>query len=443
MIEVLASLAILSAIGAIGYVTVTDSRKNAAETKLEADTATVNRAIEIYAVSGGNTNALTGTGTAGVETVLTELKKRASSSAALGVTGSTLDARVWYRASSESDPARAVWNNSTQRFEVVHGGGVGVKEFTLNEDLAAGDPATASRAATKETAGEGWVWAHADPPPVTLAQASEPGTGSAVNPSIAEIALPSFPHNGVMEVDETGRVVTDDKYYDGAGYEGEVGYASLEGMGNPPYDLTTANGLRDFMRELVRRVAEGGTQGGVALSKDGTGHTLNFPPGTLVALVLIPNDTFASHAAVTASTWTPTGNINITYKGSADFMAGSNPSMSDVRYPLTSLSFDTGDVAGFSKSQVVDLGHGVVAMEDLPGGGDRDYEDIVLKSTGLKHPSWSPITQVDPNTYYTHWDNPLTPATEDINRLDVTGDTLKNGADPTLRQALTNAGALP
>lgn len=421
MIEVLAVLAAMAAIGAIGYVAVTGARKNASDTKLEADTATINRAIEIFKASGGDLNALTGSGTTGVETVLTELKKRASSSTSLGVTGSALDARVWYEPSSASDPARAVWNDSTKRFEVVHSGGVGVKEFTLDETLASADPSTASRTATKETAGNGWVWEHASATEVAMAQGFTPVTGTAVNSSLASI-ISSGLDNGVFVVGESGTLTTEDKLYDGAGYAGELGIFSLDGMGNPPYDLTTAAGLRDFMREAVRRVAEGGTQGGVALSRNGEGHTLTFDPGTAVAFILIPDGSFTD---------------------SQTFLSASNPSMTSTKYPLTSLSYDTGDTAGFSQSQVVGLGNDVRAIEDMAGGGDRDYEDVIWKTSGLTEPDWSTINTVDPIAYYSNWDDPTTSTVEHVNRLDTRGDTLLDGTNPTLREALQDAGAIP
>ncbi|MCK9588994.1 MAG: DUF4114 domain-containing protein [Terrimicrobiaceae bacterium] len=424
MIEVLAVLAAMAAIGAIGYVAVTDARKNAADAKLESDTATVNRAIEIFKASGGDPNALTGSGTTGVETVLTELKKRASSSTSLGVTGSALDARVWYEPSSASDPARAVWNNSTKRFEVVHSGGAGVKEFTLDETLASADPATASRTTAKETADNGWVWKHAPATEVAMAQGFTPVTGTAVNPGISSL-ISSDLDNGAFVVGESGTVTTEDKFYDGAGYpRGELGIFSLEGMGNPPYDLKTAEGLRDFMREAVRRVAEGGTQGGVAMDRYGDGKTLTFEPGTVVAFILIPDASFTD---------------------AQTFLSASDPSMASSKYPLTSLSFDTGDTTGFSKSQVVSLGNDVRAIADMAGGGDQDYEDIIWKTSGLTEPDWSTINTItDPIDYYSHWDNKQTAAIEDINILDRVGnDPLLNGTNPTLRQALQNAGAIP
>jgi len=429
MIEVLAVLAGLAIIGGIGYVTISETKTNAEATKLESDVASINRSIQIFESNGGDLTGVTGAddSTGSHSDVLTKLKTRGDSSKILGVTGSTLDARVYavYQTAEEasSGSSRAVWNASARRFDVVTSGGAGVKEFRLNEELASETPVTDdSRTTAKETStGNGWVWEHGNPSVTVASSGYSPETGTAVNPSIASF-ISSGLDNGVKIVGPNGTVTTDDKYYDGAGYAGTLGIFSLDGMGNPPYDLTTAAGLLAFMREAVRRVAAGGTQGGVAMTSDGDGKELTFTPGTAVAFILIPNGTFSS---------------------AQTYLAGTSPSTSSNLYPLTSLSFDTGDVTGFSQSQAVDLGNDVMAIEDLAGGGDRDYEDIVWKTSGLTQPDWSTLNTVDPATYYSDWDNPNTATVEHINRLDVTGDTLLDGSDPTLREALQNAGALP
>jgi len=205
-----------------------------------------------------------------------------------------------------------------------------------------------------------------------------------------------------------GPVHTEDKLYDGAGYRGSLGLFSLEGMGNPPYDVKTEAGLLAFMREAVRRVATG-DKGGEAMDRDGHGHDLDFAAGTAVAFILIPNGTFAE---------------------ATTFLAASNPSKTNVKYPLTSLSFDTA-VAGFSKSQAVSLGKSVYAIEDIAGGGDRDYEDIVWKTNGVTQAEGKHMQEVDASTYYTQA------------KLNMTGDKLLDGTDPTLRQVFQNMGIMP
>jgi hypothetical protein len=82
-------------------------------------------------------------------------------------------------------------------------------------------------------------------------------------------------------------------------------------------------------------------------------------------------------------------------------------------------------------------------MEDLKGGGDQDYEDLVWKTTGLTPTSWSDIKTVDPITYYSDWDNKQTAEIEHIDKLAITGDVLLDGTDPTLGEALQKLGVIP
>jgi prepilin-type N-terminal cleavage/methylation domain-containing protein len=419
LIELLVAMSVLAAISTMGYVAVTNTRSTSTNAKLESDVKSINRSIQIYAMSGGDTSTLTGT-----ETVLNELKTRNDSGQTLGINGSTLDARVWYKPSSQSDKSRAIWNNTTKQFDVVYTGGDGVKEFTLNEDLAAAAPTESARSG-ETTQAEGWVWETATTTEVASTTGYTPVPGAALDPSLEALLSHSNLTGGAFIT--TGPVVTADKLYDGAGYRGELGVFSLEGMGNPPYDLTTAAGLKAFMAEAVRRVAEGGAKGGVAMDRDGHGQTVNFDPGTAVAFILIPNNTFAA---------------------SNTYMQGTSVSTTDTRYPLTSLSFDTGDVSGFSQSQAVSLGtsntgSSVFAIEDLSTNKDNDYEDIVWSSSGVTQPDWSTMREVDPATYYSNWDNPTTTTVEHTNLLNRTGDNLLNGTDPTLGTVFTNLGLMP
>lgn len=418
MIEVLGVVAAIAAVSAIGYVAVTNTKQIASATKLEQDVASINRSIQVYLSNGGNLTGVTTT-----DAVLTKLKSRGDSSSSLGITSSVLDARVVPDYGDSTSRLRARWMPSPDNKFIVEQGTAGVVEFRLDESLAATTPTTESGRSSPEslaTSG-GWVWNTSPATEVATTQGATPGAAVTVNPSVA--ALLSHPNltGGVSIVGESGIVTTDNKYYDGAGYMGELGIFSLDGMGDPPYDLKTAAGLAAFMQEAVRRVAAGGTEGGVAMSQDGTGHTVTFNPGTAVAFILIPNQTF-------------------------DYVDGlaTFPTSSSNQYPLTSLSFDTGTVTGFSQSQAVSLGNDVFAIEDLaPGSADNDYEDIVWKTSGLTQPDWSTMREVDPATYYSNWDNPTTGTVEHTNLLDRTGDPLLNGTDPTLRQVFQNLGLIP
>jgi len=398
MIEVLAVLAAMAAIGTIGYVTVAETRENAVAAKLESDVASINRSLQIYESNGGSLTGLSGaddqTGTH--HDVLTQLKTRGDSSKILGVSSSVLDSRVYalWQTSAEAATSngRAVWNAGAKRFDVVYSGGIGVKEFPLNEDLAAAGAVldANARAVVKETSTNStWLWEHGTVAEVAPATGFTPMGGSAVNSSLA--ALLSHPNLTGGAFIATNGTVSTTRVYDGARYNGALGVFSLEGMGNPPYDLATPAGLLAFMREAVRRVAEGGTQGGVALDTAGNTHDVEFTTGTAVAYILIPNSSFQS---------------------AATFLQASNPSKTDQKYPLLSLSFATGNTDGFYQSQAVSLGHNAYAIEDLaPGHADNDYEDIIWVAEGLTEPDWSTMREVDPTTYYEDhpfWDTPNT-----------------------------------
>jgi prepilin-type N-terminal cleavage/methylation domain-containing protein len=435
LVEVLAVIAAVAVISSLGYVAVTNTQQAAAASKLQQDVESLNRSVQIYLSSGGTTNGMTGAddGDPNHCDVLTVLKT-AGATGTIGTRGRVVDARItadWTNGGSATR-LRARWVPSTDptvppRF-VLEQSTSGIMEFPMDDRLAATAATTANRTGARVAGTDGWVWNRgADADTTQVASAYTPMTDASVNSSLA--ALLSHPNltGGVSIVGPSGTVTTENKYYDGAGYRGELGIFSLDGMGNPPYDLTTAAGLKAFMQEAVRRVAAGGTEGGVAMDRDGHGRTLNFNPGTAVAFILIPNNSF--QAVDDMSTF---------------------PVSTSSNYPLTSLSFDTGNVAGFSQSQAVSLGNESYAIEDMAGGGDQDYEDIIWKSTGLTQPDWSTMREVDASTYYTNWDNPQTTTVENVNLLNRSGDPVIDPRytdgrmwDPTLREAFEYMGVLP
>jgi len=403
LIEVLLVIAGISAIGAVGYVATSNLKATAEAVKLESDVKSINQAIDLYRANGGQISA-------DVDDVLNNLKTRADSATAgtmIGLKASFLDVRTEWDTQSASEAAtsqlRAVWDPVAMAFSTSTGSTLGIKRFRIKNELASAAPVTDPnpRMPTFQGAASGWVWDHAVAKAVTAT--------SGISPSLAALLSHQHLTGGAFIVGETGQVVTENKIYDGAGYEGELGIFSLEGMGSDIYDLTTAAGILGFMREAVRRVATG-DRGGIAMDRQGRGSTLNFATGTAVAFVLIPNDSFTN---------------------SNSFLAGANPSISSTSYPLTSLSFNTGDVSGFSNSQAISLGNDVYAFEDLPGGGDRDFEDIVFKTTGVTQPDWSTIQRVDASTYYTEA------------KLNQLGDPILGAPRQTLRQALTGVNVLP
>jgi len=423
MVEVLGVIAALAAISAIGYVAVTRAKQTADATKLEQDVESLNRSVQIYLASGGRTNGMTGAddGAPNYCDVLTILKTSGATDT-IGIRSSVVDRRVYADRTNGGNTTRlrANWSPSANpavppRF-VIGMSSSGIVEFPINEAITANASLTSNRTDAENVGTNGWAWNYSAAPESSEVPGNTPGSAVAVNASLA--ALLSHPNltGGVSLVGANGTVTTKNKVYDGAGYRGELGVFSLDGMGDPPYNLKTAEGLMAFMKEAVRRVAER-DQGGRAMDRDGRGDPDGanyFAPGTAVAFILIPDNSFtAADSFLETQTAWPSGTI------------------SDTRYPLSSLSFDTGDVAGFSQSQAVSLGHDTFAIEDIAGGGDRDYEDVVWQSEGLTQPDWSTMREVNASTYYSE------------SKLNQLGDAVLGAPRQTLRQALQGVGVLP
>jgi len=408
LVELLGVLIAIAFVSSIGVISITHIKQTADASKLEQDVAALNRAVEIYRSGGGDLSGLTGSSVATIDAILTKLKSHGESHRLIGVTSAVLDVRVTPNYGDNSMRRRARWNSGKVQFVVADSATEGVVEFMLDDSLASEASATESgRAAPKVLAADGgWVWDTGGFVEQAPAEGLTPGSVFVVsNPRILDPLSHGF--SGGAFITASGMVSTKNKVYDGAGYQGELGVFSLDGMGNPPYDLATSDGLLAFMREAVRRVVEGGAQGGIALSKNGTGHDVAFAPGSVVAFILIPNNSFV---------------------GAASYLAQDNPSARNTAYPLTSLSFATGDAGGFSQSQAVGLGNNVFAIEDMSGGGDRDYEDVVWQTEGVEEPGWSTMRDVDARTYYSKA------------KLDQLGDPILGKPREKLRDALTRVG---
>jgi type II secretory pathway pseudopilin PulG len=422
MIEVLAALVTMAAIGTIGYVTISNTKTSADSAKLESDVASINRSIGIYTASGGDTNALTG-----VEPVLNELKKRPASSTTLGVSGSTLDARVWYLASSASDPARAVWNNTTKRFEVVQGGGSGVKKFTLNEDLASSAPATDTTRTTVKTtsSGSGWVWDNA--PAVEVASV----TGATPQVGVSDTGLAVMSNLGLntgsWTVGPSGQITFGYGYRE-AGYASRLALFSLAGM--DIYDLNTDAGRKAFMLEAMRRILAGGTQGRVVIDAStstagSTSNTFNFNPGDQVAALLIPNTSILSAMNSLAS-----------YSGTLAAYSSANPSTS----PLVSVAKNGVDIPSFYSKQFAMLGtnSNTYAVEDMvtTTSTTADYQDMVFTATGMTANA-AMNTISNPSDFYTN------AAMRTMNPNWTWDQTNVSGSTQTLHNYLRSVGVVP
>lgn len=414
MIEVLAVLAALAVVGSLGYITVNNTKSGADAAKLESDVASINRSIQIFEGSGGSLSGLTTT-----DEVLAKLKTKADSSKKLGVTGSTLDARIYAVNQTAAEAAtsnkRAVWNSAQGRFQVVTSGGIGVKEFRLNEELAGSEATTDdSRSTIKETStGNGWVWDHAPATEVAMTSGSTPETG--VSDPALSVAINQNFQSGYWTINEGGAVNVNYVFRE-AGYNSRLALFSLEGMGPDVYDLDTAAGQKAFLLEAMRRVIDGDRAQVIidaSTSSQGFNQTYSFRPGDTVAAIMIPNATFQ----------TAYNNLNTNVNNTQT-------------YPLTSLARGTGDQAPFYANQYAPLGNNTnaYAIEDMQvtnnaNVGSIDYQDLIFTADGMTAANQSmPYTIEDPVAKY---------------RADPFWNRRGSNGTLTLREALINAGIIP
>lgn len=432
MIEVLAALGVLAAIGAVGFVAISNTKTKADDSKLASDVASINRSIQIFQSSGGSLAGLTGgdDGQGSHNDVLTKLKTQANSSI-LGVKSSTLDARVYaaYQTSAEAatSSSRAVWNAAQSRFQVVTSGSAGVKEFRLNEDLASSAPATDNtRVAVKTTsAGNGWVWDQTPPVEVASLVGATPQTGVSDN-GLAVMSNLGL-NTGSWTVGPSGQVTFDYGYRE-AGYASRLALFSLDGM--DIYDLNTDAGRKAFMLEAMRRILAGGTQGQVVLDASratpgSTSNTYTFNPGDQVAALLIPNTDLQSAYNSLAS-----------YNGTLAAYSSANPSTS----PLVSVAKSGVDIPSFYSKQFAMLGtnSSTYAVEDMvtTTSTTADYQDMVFTASGMTA-NGSMNTIANPSDFYTN------AAMRSMNPNWTWDQTNVSGSTQTLHSYLSEVGVVP
>lgn len=416
LVELLVVIASIGILSSVGYVATTGVQNSARENKLMSDVGSVNRSVTVYLASGGSLDSVSD-----ADAVLAKLKTRADADSAVrtvGLTGSAMDARVvavWQtNDEAGTNQPRAVWNAGEGRFTVARGGARGIKEFRFDE-AAAAQVTTEARSFTKEAATESaWVWDYEMPVATTARAGSSPVLG--VLPNILSDTLSQGFDGGFWNVSNPDGRVDVGYVFREAGYKSRLALVSLEGMGADNYDLTTNAGRIAFMTELVRRVVENDrAQTIIDVSSIGGGNGAKdfqqdyyFRPGDTVAAVLIPNASFdQSYANL----------LNGTTGGTS--------------FPLTSLHMGTNE-APFHQGQIASLGNNGYAIEDIPGGGDADYDDLIFTAHGLSQSEGSAFREIDPTTYYpqrfaqlgrNYWDNPF------------------NGG-PSLQQSLINAGII-
>jgi len=411
LIELLVVVAAISAIGGLGIVGVSGVQQSARERKLQSDVVTINSAIQLHIANGGAM-----ADTSSPQAVLNSLKARDTAAKSVGLRGSSIDPRTTAvalpAAEVASDTLRAVWIAADNGFTATRAGS-GVKEFMLDDSLSTTVSSGDRTPLLKVSQASGWVWDHSAPPDPAGRAGATPATGVMnLTPEMARrLGVPT--NIAPPFTVGAGGLVSTEYLYDGAGYQGQMGAFSLRGM--DVYDLTTIEGRNDFYREAIRRVLTNSVLGGVILDSqaDRAGPAVTrshqFEEGDSVAIILVPNGNFTQSSALLEAT---------------------TPDRTSDLFPLTSIALQSGETNEFSSSQLVGLGNGVFAMEDLVGGGDRDFEDIIFRLSNLEQPDNSALTMIDPATFYVNHPNWLVPNTNPV-------------FTPTpIREVLIAAGAL-
>lgn len=164
LVELILAIAITSVLAAVVVVNMTGTKAAAEQTKLRVDVNKLNNLISLYVADGGSL-----AGASNAQTVVDKLKTvRTNADAKLqagALTGRYVDIRLAAKVQSSSEAAtsapRAVWNATTQRFDIVSSpGAAGVSDFVLDDALAEVLYPTESRARTamQYNGANGWVW---------------------------------------------------------------------------------------------------------------------------------------------------------------------------------------------------------------------------------------------------------------------------------------------
>jgi len=432
--EILVVVAGIAVLSGGGYVAMTNISQTAAEQKLDSDTQSINRAIEIYRASGGSF-----TGSESPAQVIEKLKTE-TRTMLTGMKSAMIDRRieaVWQndaeastgqlRAATQWEPNRSIWVFRIGK-PITGLTARGIKEFRLNESLAAGPASIETREPTKLAAESGWHWDGEQ------LMASARPTGWSPTIGLNDAMSQNF-GNPPWTVGQSG-TVTVDYVYRGAGYAGTLALVSLEGMGSNKYNLDTAEGQRRFLMELMRRVIDGDrantiidvardkpisittatVQTAVVRNKE-----FQFRPGDTVAALLIPNGSFAHAYALLNSlgdiTETPDALYQVannSYRGGyasnqawVKATTGKKDTKSSQLFGVTSLSrtnTSSGSNFPFYQEKFAQIGGSAstaYALEDLIIDSDQDYEDIVFKAQGLTATGAFSNVINDPKTYYT------------------------------------------
>ncbi len=164
LIEVITVISVIGIVAAVALPTVSSTHASSGATKLHANVGAANSAVQMYLANGGSLNGVTE-----AVAVLAKLKtSNAAGDAAAGFSGALVDKRLSLRlqteAEAESPRERAYWSSAEQRFIIARAGGVGIKEFYLDEDLASADFGTEDREVTTYSvnSADGWIWGYSE-----------------------------------------------------------------------------------------------------------------------------------------------------------------------------------------------------------------------------------------------------------------------------------------
>lgn len=157
MVEVVIAVTVIAVVAGIGFFAIGKYHESTEVAKLENDVVSLNKAAQLFRVSGGSLTSLTTPAD-----VLTRLKSVSSDEDAeytVGFRGLMVDRRVTPVMMTEEEQAsrrpRAVWVPTENRFKIVTAG-AGIKEFALGEVTTA---AESLRESSFEYArASDWIW---------------------------------------------------------------------------------------------------------------------------------------------------------------------------------------------------------------------------------------------------------------------------------------------
>lgn len=214
LFEVTMVVALVGTIAAFALPRVGGIKRGTEEVKLLSDVAVMNSAVKVYLSNGGTLGP-----TSTVDEVIQDVGRSVSLDKAdtfVGLTGSMLDERLtpnWISDKRKSSSqSRAIWNASSQRFEITNESVAGITSFGIDHSIAESNsqersPEEAGRSSSMKYASEGnWVWDYTEALPAApvgpsvipvtevVTNTTPPGVPTNPNPpgGLQRLAPPSF-----------------------------------------------------------------------------------------------------------------------------------------------------------------------------------------------------------------------------------------------------------